>query len=91
MSKKASNNLVARLRRLIKDDRLHPNRVLLACMILGNIEGQEICTKEFIHDIFGTSKRLTLNDPEEGPQPTSAVDKEATDTIKAALKDVLGE
>lgn len=91
MSKRGEQTLKGALRQIIKDKsgRLHPNKRLLAVMLLAVVEGREEWL-ELAREEYGTPSRLKTNEPGEKP----LLDKDNLETqniLKDAYASILGE
>lgn len=83
------------LNRLLRDERLNPNRALLAVVLsmLTDTEGEEYeLIKSVIQSVWGNPKYARWSDPDDPatPQANSNREIEQTEQIKSVFADLLG-
>lgn len=91
MSKKGTQTLKANLRKLAKDDRLHPNRRLLAVLLLGVLEGHTFFL-DIIQEQYGKASKVRWTENMEGFQESlqsNVINDNAQEQLKK-LFEVIG-
>lgn len=93
MTKKGTQTLKWNFRQLAKDDRLHPNRRLLAVLLLGVLEGHEEFW-ELIREQYGAASKVRWTENSETfkeQKPTDTLNQEASQALKQLFEQFGGE
>lgn len=84
------------LNRIVKDERLYPNRRMLAAMIHMYFDAQNEQEKSLFHDIirysFLNKSSITLADTDDtaAKEPGTNLEKEAAKTVRSLIDNIAG-